>query len=72
SERRLSLCKAIVEHGQVGAGLWIVGTSAILPSPNRICKMSDNTDYVNHIHLHAYTQLNSRLNSPLPSSLQPS
>ena len=27
-------------------------TSAILPSPNRICKMSDNTDYVNHINLH--------------------
>jgi hypothetical protein len=33
----------------------IVVLSAILPSPNRICKMSDNTHYVNHIHLHAQT-----------------
>ena len=30
----------------------IVLSSAIFPSPNRICKMSDNRCYVNYIHLH--------------------
>ena len=33
----------------------IVGTSAILPSPNRIRKMADNKSYVNYTHLHAQT-----------------
>jgi Predicted permease len=33
----------------------IVGTSAILPSPNRICKMADNKPYVNYTHLHTQT-----------------
>jgi hypothetical protein len=40
-------------HGYLQASL--VGTSAILPSPNRICKMSDNEDYVSHIHLRRQT-----------------
>ena len=31
----------------------IVGTSAILPSPNRICKNADDRDSVNHTRLHA-------------------
>ena len=35
--------------------LSIVVSSAILPSPNRICKMADNRDYVNYIHLHTQT-----------------
>jgi hypothetical protein len=33
----------------------IVILSALLPSPKRICKMSDNRDYVNYIHLHTRT-----------------
>jgi hypothetical protein len=40
-------------HGcQVG---WIVITSAILPSPNRICKSADNRDSVNQTHLRRQT-----------------
>ena len=38
----------------------IVRTIAILPSPNRICKMLDSEDYANHIHLHTQT-------TPIPS-----
>ncbi len=40
-----------------------VGTSAILPSPNRICKNADNRDSVKHTHLHAQA-------IPMPSMLQ--
>jgi len=46
--------------GEQGAAVdWgsrcVVRTSAILPSPNRICKMADNSRSVNHTHLHTQT-----------------
>jgi hypothetical protein len=46
--------------------------SVILPSPNRICKMSDNTDYVNHIHLHAQTIPLYPASMAIEASKQPS
>ena len=46
-----------LHHSHNGNELSIIGTSAILPSPNRICRDADNRDCANHIHLHAKLSL---------------
>ena len=48
------------------SGWWIVGTSAILPSPNRIRKMADNGCYVTYVNLHRQAVFTLSPYAPMP------
>ena len=62
---RIALARALDYAAKSDVPLWIVGTSAIFPSPNGIRKNADNIRYVNYV---AYFSASGQLGRAQPKN----